>query len=168
MTPDVPYAEVIGDPVEHSKSPLIHHFWLGKLGLRGEYRRTRVGPHELADYLGERRRDSLWRGCNVTMPLKLAVSPLLDAHCDPLATAEPVNLVVPEGGRLHGTNTDIFGIMEPLRAREAQRLAIVGEQRADEPRSAVVLGSGGVLHSAVRALKSLGYCPITVVARREA
>jgi shikimate dehydrogenase len=168
MTAQVPYAEVIGDPVDHSKSPAIHLFWLQKLGMAGDYRRTQVRTGELAAFLAQRRPDPLWRGCNVTMPLKLAVSPLVDDHRDPAAAAEPVNLVVPERGRLRGTNTDVFGVLEPLRALQAQRLAGVGEERAAEPRRAVVLGSGGVLHSVVRALKSLGYWPITVVARSEA
>jgi shikimate dehydrogenase len=74
----VPYAEVIGDPVAHSKSPLIHNFWLDKLGLEGEYRATRVRPQEIADYFSNRRGDPDWRGCNVTMPLKRLVEPHLD------------------------------------------------------------------------------------------
>jgi shikimate dehydrogenase len=47
----LPYAEVIGDPIAHSKSPLIHQFWLDKLGINAEYRRTRVAPEDLADWL---------------------------------------------------------------------------------------------------------------------
>ena len=45
----IPYAEVIGDPIAHSKSPLIHRFWLEKLGLEGDYRRAHVRPEALAD-----------------------------------------------------------------------------------------------------------------------
>lgn len=167
MTPGVPYAEVIGDPVAHSKSPLIHGFWLEKLGLPGAYRATKVRTDELADFLAQRRRDPLWRGCNVTMPLKLAVPAFLDAHRDPSMRDEPVNLVSNDKGRLTGTNTDIVGLLQPLRALDARRLALIGEERASEPRTAVVLGSGGVLQSVVRALKSLGYRPITIVARNE-
>ena len=62
------YAEVIGDPISHSKSPLIHGFWLEKLGLEGRYERTHVKAEGLADYLAARRNDPDWRGCNVTMP----------------------------------------------------------------------------------------------------
>ena len=69
----VPYAEVIGDPIAHSKSPLIHKFWLEKLGIEGDYRAARVRADELADYLEARRADPDWRGCNVTMPHKQAV-----------------------------------------------------------------------------------------------
>lgn len=66
----VPYAEVIGDPIGHSKSPLIHKFWLEKLGLEGDYRTLTVRPGEVRSYLERRRRDPDWRGCNATMPLK--------------------------------------------------------------------------------------------------
>ena len=57
MTSVNPFAEVIGDPVAHSKSPLIHGFWLGKLGLAGEYRRTQVAGDDLPAYLADRLRD---------------------------------------------------------------------------------------------------------------
>ena len=49
----VPYAEVIGDPIAHSKSPIIHKFWLEKLGMEGDYRRVQVRAGELESYLAE-------------------------------------------------------------------------------------------------------------------
>ena len=52
-----PYAEVIGDPIAQSKSPLIHGFWLDALGMKGEYRRAHVKPDDLAAYIAERRTD---------------------------------------------------------------------------------------------------------------
>ncbi len=54
----MPYAEVIGDPVAHRKSPLIHKFWLEKLGIEGDYRAVRLRPGELADYLDSAARRS--------------------------------------------------------------------------------------------------------------
>ena len=54
-----PYAEVIGDPIAHSKSPAIHNFWLGKLGIDAEYKALRVRPGELAGYFAEKRTDLL-------------------------------------------------------------------------------------------------------------
>src|SRR5687768_2142997 len=62
------YAEVIGDPIVQSKSPAIHNFWLGKLGIDAEYRAAHVRAVDLAEYLHDRRADEAWRGCNVTMP----------------------------------------------------------------------------------------------------
>ena len=78
------YAEVIGDPIAQSKSPAIHGFWIAKLGLDAAYRAQHVTPEALADYLAQRRTDPEWRGCNVTMPHKQSVIPLLD-RLDPLA-----------------------------------------------------------------------------------
>ena len=78
------YAEVIGDPIAQSKSPAIHTFWLGKLGIDAEYRAAHVRADELADYLASRRADEAWRGCNVTMPPKQAVMAHL-ARLHPLA-----------------------------------------------------------------------------------
>ena len=72
------YAEVIGDPIAQSKSPIIHSFWLERCGLPGRYDKTHVLAADLGDYIYRRRRDPDWRGCNVTIPHKLAVLPLAD------------------------------------------------------------------------------------------
>jgi shikimate dehydrogenase len=80
----VPYAEVIGDPIAHSKSPLIHGFWLDKLGIQARYERAHIKAESLAGYLAARRADPAWRGCNVTIPHKEAVAPFLD-NIDPVA-----------------------------------------------------------------------------------
>ena len=166
MMSDVPYAEVIGDPIAHSKSPFIHNFWLERLGMAGDYRATRVVADELPEFLKRRRSDALWRGCNVTMPLKLAASALLDEHRSPARLHEPINLILKEGERLCGTNTDVAGVMESLRKVIASPGgALLKPDRGDL--SAVVLGSGGVLLSVTRALKTLGYHAVTVVARSE-
>ncbi|TMJ15661.1 MAG: shikimate dehydrogenase [Alphaproteobacteria bacterium] len=125
----VPYAEVIGDPIEHSKSPLIHKFWLETLGLKGEYRRTRVAPGELSAFLEARRRDPDWRGCSLTMPHKESVIPLLDGRKDYDLGA--VNCIVPTSAGLIGHNTDLVGVD-----------AAVGTQlRFDDP--ICIIGAGG-------------------------
>src|SRR5207253_5298056 len=101
------FAEVIGDPIAQSKSPVIHRYWLDRLGIEGDYVRTRVAADELAGFLARRRSDPEWRGCNVTIPHKETIIPLLD-RLDPSAEAiGAVNCVVPEGGALVGYNTDI-------------------------------------------------------------
>ena len=75
-----PYAEVIGDPIAQSKSPLIHGFWLDALGIDAEYRHKLVTTADLPAYFAERKADPAWRGCNITMPHKLAA---LDHVSDP-------------------------------------------------------------------------------------
>lgn len=139
-----PYAEVIGDPIAHSKSPVIHNFWITKLGLDAEYRACHVTADGLGDYIASRRDDADWRGCNITMPHKQAVIP----HIDRLEiTAEligAVNTVTRRhNGALIGTSTDGAGFLEPLQRTLAQ---------AHLFRMARVLGTGGAARAIVAAL----------------
>jgi len=108
----VPYAEVIGDPIVQSKSPVIHKYWLEQLGIEADYRATRVTGAGLSSYLEERQADPYWRGCNVTMPHKQAITLLLDLVADEGIGA--VNCVVPDAGRLIGRNTDAPGFLRAL------------------------------------------------------
>ena len=150
------YAEVIGDPIAQSKSPAMHGFWLEQLGLAGKYRATHVRAAELADYLAARRADRVWRGCNVTMPHKQAVIPLLD-RLDPLAArVGAVNTIVPEQGALVGYTTDVPGFLEPL----SEALA-----RPHLFRMARVLGTGGAARAIVTALAQTG--AVIVLAGRD-
>lgn len=138
------YAEVIGDPIAQSKSPAIHRFWIEKLGLDADYRATRVGAAGLPAYFADRRTDSGWRGCNVTMPHKQAVLALLD-RIEPLARrVGAVNTVIRAAdGKLVGRNTDAAGFLEPLRESLARKYYF---------RMARVIGTGGAARAIVAAL----------------
>ncbi|QDH33425.1 shikimate dehydrogenase [Porphyrobacter sp. YT40] len=152
-----PYAEVIGDPIAQSKSPLIHGFWLGKLGIEADYRACHVRPDDFADYLASRREDPLWRGCNVTMPHKQAVMPLLGRIDPPADSIGAVNTILPLGeGALAGTNTDAAGFLEPLGADLA---------RTHYFRMARILGTGGAARAIIAALAGHGFT--LVVAGRD-
>ena len=144
-----PYAEVIGDPIVQSKSPAIHGLWLQKAGVDAEYRATRVRIGDLSEYLSERRSDPEWRGCNVTMPHKLAILPLLD-RLEPLAKkVGAVNTVTrAKDGALVGWNTDVAGFLEPLRPRLAESHYF---------RMARVLGTGGAARAIVAGLAEEGF-----------
>ena len=109
----VPYAEVIGDPVEHSKSPLIHSFWLQKLALNYEYRRTRISPGQLPAYLYKARKDPLWCGANVTIPLKRKITELLDELAYPASSIGAVNAVVTNTDSQSGTLTNGYTYVSP-------------------------------------------------------
>jgi len=148
------YAEVIGDPITQSKSPLIHRFWLERLGRSEDYRRCHVIPDRLAEYLAERRGDPDWRGCNVTMPHKQAVMPLVD-RLDPLARRiGAVNTIVPDGeGGLVGYNTDAAGFLEPLRP-------LLGKPHLF--RMARVIGAGGAARAIVAALVDEGFTLVLI------
>jgi len=150
----IPYAEVIGDPIIQSKSPVIHGLWLRKLGLTGDYRHAHVRAQDLADYIAQRRKDPDWRGCNVTMPHKQAIMPLLD-RLDPLAgQVGAVNTVVPVDGQLVGFNTDVDGVAEPLR-----KLAIADGAHA------YVIGAGGAARAGVVGVAKAGRFVVDVFNR---
>jgi len=139
-----PYAEVIGDPIAQSRSPAIHNFWLGKLGIDAGYQAAHVRAEDLIDFLAQRRADPAWRGCNVTMPHKQAVMPHL-GRLHPLAERiGAVNTIVREAdGALTGYNTDVAGFVEPLRPLLEDRHLF---------RMARVLGTGGAARAIVTAL----------------
>jgi shikimate dehydrogenase len=151
------YAEVIGDPIAQSKSPAIHNFWLGKLGIEAEYRACHVRPEELADYLAARREDLKWLGCNVTMPHKQAVMPHLDRIDPPADSIGAVNTILPQGkAGLAGTNTDAAGFLEPLAADLAATHYF---------RMARIVGTGGAARAIITALADKGFT--LVVAGRD-
>jgi shikimate dehydrogenase len=146
-----PYAEVIGDPIAHSKSPLIHNFWLGKLGIYAEYRACRVRPEELADYFAQRRSDPDWRGCNVTMPHKGEVMHNVDDADEIGIAIGAMNTVFRDSsGYLVGTNTDPAGFYEPI-----SRLELLDA-------TVVIIGAGGAARAVLHALKGhgIGYLQI--------
>ncbi len=152
----LPYAEVIGDPIYQSKSPLIHGFWLGKLGLKAEYRATRVRADGLAAYLEKRRADADWRGCNVTIPHKQDMLRHIDL---PLPTARrvgAVNCVYRNRNGLSGENSDIDGIREALDMPVAER----------DPGITCLIGAGGAARAALHVLDSAGTHDIRILVRR--
>ena len=152
-----PYAEVIGDPIAQSKSPAIHNFWLTKLGIDAEYRACHVRPNELADYLASRREDLNWCGCNVTMPHKQAVMPLLQHIELPAVTIGAVNTILPTAeAALAGTNTDAAGFLEPLAGELAKTHYF---------RMARIIGTGGAARAIIAALGAQGFT--LVVAGRD-
>lgn len=123
------YAEVVGDPVAHSKSPAIHNFWLDKLGLPGEYRMTRIPLGGLRAHLGKRKTDPRWRGCNVTIPLKTEAAAIAGDPGGACASLGAVNCIVRTSLRcLVGTNTDLAGIEVALAgiALKGAKVCVIG------------------------------------------
>jgi shikimate dehydrogenase len=152
--PGRPYAEVIGDPIAHSKSPLIHGFWLTELGIAADYRACHVLPEQLADYVAARTTDPDWRGCNVTLPHKVA---MLDHIADPgnvRASIGAVNTVARgDGGALFGTNTDAGGFWAPINDIDLSGQPVV------------VVGAGGAARAVLFALQQVGCGPVTILNR---
>jgi shikimate dehydrogenase len=153
---NVPYAEVIGDPIDHSLSPTIHGFWLEALGIEARYGRRRVTRAELPAYLAEKRADPNWRGSNVTMPLKLDAVALADEVADRAVAAGAANVLMMRESRLVAANTDVGAIATLLgKLHEAKvRMGTV-----------TLLGNGGAARAALVALKLVGISAVQIHAR---
>ena len=147
-----PSAGVIGWPVAHSKSPLIHRFWLSKLGIDGDYGRFPVHPDNLGTAIRALQALGL-RGVNVTVPHKVAVMAHLD-RIDPVAERiGAVNTVITGDGELTGFNTDAAGFLDPL---DAQTQCF---------QTVVVIGAGGAARAVIAAVIDAGVKDIIVVNR---
>jgi shikimate dehydrogenase len=145
-----PYAEVIGDPITQSKSPLIHNFWLAKFGIEADYRTCHVHPEELPDYFAQRRKDPAWRGCNITIPHKIAALNLVDVVEWDAEKVGATNCVVPVNGRLVAHNTDINGVDQALQYGQSD---------------VCLIGAGGAARAVFPTLNVLCAMEIRVVAR---
>jgi hypothetical protein len=152
------WAAVVGSPIEHSLSPVIHRAAWAQLGIDGwEYHRLEQDTDSLPGFIAGLGADCA--GLSVTMPCKQAVMPLLDV-IDPLASAVgAVNTVVPSSGVLAGFNTDVTGIASAVR----RACSMAG---CSAPSSALVLGARATASSALAALGELGITSSTVAARR--
>ena len=152
-------AGVMGWPVAHSRSPLIHGYWIAQYGLRGAYVPLAVQAAQLEQAL--RALPVLgFAGCNLTIPHKVPALSILD-HIDPIAQRiGAVNTVVVQAdGSLRGTNTDAFGYIESLREAQPHWVADQGP--------AVVLGAGGASRAVLCALMDAGV-PMIRLCNRDA
>ena len=149
-----PYAEVIGDPIAHSKSPKIHGFWLEALGIEADYRATHVAPHALPAYFAARKADPDWRGCNITVPHKIAALEHVEDREDMRSAIGAINTAFRDAdGALVSTNTDAAGFAAPLKACD-----LAGK-------SVTVIGAGGAGRAVLYALAGIGVGPVTLFNR---
>ena len=140
-------AFVIGHPIAHSRSPLIHGTWLAEHGIDGSYEPIDVAPEDLPAFF-ERLRRGEFVGGNVTIPHKETVRALCDS-VDPLArTIGAVNTLVVADGAVHGTNTDYLGFLGNLDAG--------APGWSETLKEAIILGAGGAARAVLVALKSRG------------
>ena len=143
---------VLGSPITHSLSPVLHRAAYVELGLDWEYDARDVREDDLPAFLDGL--DETWRGLSLTMPLKRAVVPLLDELTDRAAQARAANTVILDKGRRTGHNTDIPGAAAAIRERTDAALP-----------KAVIVGGGATAASVLLALADLGCTSVRVVVR---
>jgi len=149
---------VIGNPIEHSKSPLIHAAFARQTGQHMEYGRILGDP---ADFAGDVRRFVAegGRGLNVTVPFKEQAFALLAARSERAERAGAVNtIVVHDGGLLQGDNTDGVGLVRDLRERHGFDF---------QARSVLLLGAGGAARGVLHPLLETGLATLTIANRTE-
>ena len=150
-------AGVLGWPVAHSRSPLLHNFWLAQYGIDGAYVPLPVKPEHFAEAVRGLARAG-FAGANVTVPHKEAAFALCDRVDASGKKAGAANtLVFAPDGTIAGSNTDGFGFIENLRA------SVTGFDATRGP--AVILGAGGSARAVVQALTEAGAPEIRLVAR---
>ena len=150
---------IIGHPVAHSRSPLIHGHWLAEHGLAGSYERVEVPSAEMSAFIA-RLRGGEFVGGNVTVPNKEAVLPLLDEVSGTARAMGAANTLWMEGGRLHGDNTDAYGFLAHLDA------CVPGW--AERTGTALILGAGGAARAVVHGLAQRGLDRVILVNRSPA
>ena len=156
---DVPRAGVAGWPIAHSRSPLIHGYWLNELGITGAYERFAVRPGEFEKFAAGIGENGLV-GSNVTVPHKEAAFAACDRRTPVAEALGAVNTLWRESGLLWGDNTDVKGF-----------LANMDESApgwAEGVESAVVIGAGGAARAIIYALTSRGFRRIKIVNRTHA
>lgn len=147
---------VIGWPISHSRSPLIHGYWLRQHGIDGSYTRRPVEPEALASFIASLDEQG-YAGCNVTLPHKENVFHLVVPADESTARLGAVNTVFLRDGKTFGTNTDGEGFMNSL-FQAVPELTLSG-------RRAVVLGAGGASLAVVNAILEQGVSEVVVANR---
>ena len=148
---------VIGNPIDHSLSPLLHNFWIRKHGIDAIYEKKLLKQNDIETIISEMRKKKI-QGINVTVPFKKDVIPFLDKLSETAKRTQSVNTIFEEQDKLVGDNTDVFGFSEAIKSTNFNL----------KNKKALILGAGGVVPSLVLALKNLGILEIILSNRTKA
>lgn len=148
-------AFVTGFPIKHSRSPLIHGFWLKELGLEGSYEAIEVAPENFVEFATSLEQSGFVGG-NVTIPHKEVAFATVGSRDEAAEAIGAVNTLWLENGKLCGGNTDAYGFAANLDALAPDW---------DNADTALVLGAGGAGRAIVHALQKRGFSRISIVNR---
>ena len=142
---------VIGNPIEHSLSPLLHNFWLEKYSINATYEKQLVEKNDIEKIINDMKVNKI-QGINVTVPFKKMVIPFLDQLSDIAKKTQSVNTIFKKQNKLVGENTDVYGFSEAIQITNLNL----------SNKKALILGAGGVVPSIILALKNMGIFEITL------
>ncbi|MBG1233776.1 shikimate dehydrogenase [Aestuariivirga litoralis] len=150
---------VIGYPIAHSRSPLIHNYWLKQHGIEGLYEKREVKPEDLADFLTHLDAHG-YAGCNVTIPHKEAAIPLVGKMDDIVRRTGSLNTIYLDSGIISATSSDGEGFYQNLVAT-VPGLDLKGQ-------TAVILGAGGSARAIIERLLRTDLARVKILNRTEA
>jgi len=132
---------VIGDPVKHSLSPILHNYWFSKYRINSSYFKKKVKKKSLSKVIKDIKK-KIFYGANVTLPLKSSIIPHVDIITPLVKETNSVNTVYMKNGKLYGDNTDVFGFSYGILRKIRKKCKKV-----------LIIGAGGVTSSVIAALK---------------
>ena len=147
---------VIGNPIEHSLSPILHNHWIKKNNLSASYDKKLVEQDEIKQLILDVKDEKI-HGINVTVPFKKIIIPFLDLLSDEAKNSQSVNTIYKDKGKIIGDNTDIEGF----------KIGLETTKKIIKNRKALILGAGGVVPSIIIALKKMQIAQIYLSNRTE-
>ena len=142
---------VIGNPIDHSLSPILHNHWIKENNINAIYDKIKLEENQIKSFINKIRKKEL-AGCNVTVPFKKSVIPFLDKLSFEANQTQSVNTIILKDDLLIGHNTDIVGFQKAI---ESLKYTI-------KDKRIFILGAGGVTPSIIFALNKMGVSEITI------
>ena len=142
---------VIGNPIDHSLSPILHNHWIKENNINAIYDKIKLEENQIKSFINQIRKKEL-AGCNVTVPFKKSVIPFLDKLSFEANQTQSVNTIILKDDLLIGHNTDIVGFQKAI---ESLKYTI-------KDKRVFILGAGGVTPSIIFALNKMGVSEITI------
>ena len=147
---------VIGNPIDHSLSPILHNHWLKENNIDAIYDKIKLEENDIKNFINKIKKKEL-AGCNVTVPFKKSVIPFLDKLSLEANQTQSVNTIILEDNFLIGHNTDIVGFQK----------AVQNLNYTVKDKEIFILGAGGVTPSIIFALNKMGAAKITISNRTQ-
>ena len=142
---------VIGNPIEHSLSPILHNYWIKINGIDATYKKQKLNEDELEQLISQVKKKEI-SGINVTVPFKKAIIPLLDELSTEAKNTQSVNTIYFKDSKVVGHNTDIFGFENSIKK---SKYSLVNKE-------VLILGAGGVVPSIIFALNKMKVSKIKI------
>ncbi len=142
---------VIGNPIEHSLSPILHNYWIKKNGIDAVYEKQKLNEDQLGGLILQVKKKEI-NGINVTVPFKKAIIPFLDKLSIEAKSTQSVNTIYLEDNKVMGHNTDIVGFETSIKKSKYNFIN----------KEVLILGAGGVVPSIIFALNQMKVSKIKI------